>query len=136
MEYAYIGDVTPKEFGEITKSFPSIVGIGYMKDPDDGKDLICIGVSNNLPDDVIGLYQLIIALWGDDKAREKAWESLDTESEVVSLQRHIAILEYQLKATKTEANQYKADAIKWCKAHDDVRYEYQKCVAYIKDKGV
>ena len=78
--YAYLGEVTPEEFSEIRKAFPAIVGIDTVT-VDTGKMLIVIGVSKELSDDVLSddvieLYQLIVALWGNEEARDKAWRAL------------------------------------------------------------
>ena len=69
-EYGYLGEVTLEEFGEIRKHFPEIVGIDT-----NGKEIV-LGVPTSLSDSIIGLYQLIVAVWDDEEARSAAWEGI------------------------------------------------------------
>ena len=70
-KWAYLGEVSPREFGEIAKAFPGIVGVGV----DDEGDII-LGCSTEIGDEAIGIYQLIISIWGNEEKRQKCWDAL------------------------------------------------------------
>jgi len=78
-DYAYLGEVTREEFSEIRKAFPAIVGIDTVVI--DGEGLIVLGISKEFSDEIIGLHQLIVALWGDVDARCAAWTALQHRKE-------------------------------------------------------
>ena len=70
-DYAYLGEVSVEEFKEITSAFPCIVGIGVDSDND-----IVVGVPKNLGYDAVGMYQLIVLLWGDKKLIREVWSKV------------------------------------------------------------
>ena len=78
-EYAYLGEVTPQEFKEIRKGFPNVVGIDIYTNPD-GSDadetLIVLGISKEFSDEVIGIHQLIISLWGNEEGRSRCFDAI------------------------------------------------------------
>ena len=70
MGYAYLGEATTDEFKEIHKAFPAIVGIDV-----DDDDNIVLGVSKELSDQAIGMYQLIVSLWNaDEDTKHAVWD--------------------------------------------------------------
>ena len=75
MEYAYLGDVTNGEFNDIREFFPAIVGIGTFTDLEEKCTMISLGVSKELPEQVIGFYQLLVLCWNDDAARQTAYNA-------------------------------------------------------------
>lgn len=68
-EYAYVGDVTLKEFAEIKKAFPDLMGIGVTES--EGKQYIALGVPSELGDKACGMYQSIVAVFFDDDLRKR-----------------------------------------------------------------
>ena len=122
IEYAYVGDVTLKEFAEIMKVFPDLMGIGVTEV--EGKQYIALGVPSSLGDKVCGMYQSIVAVFFDDDLRKRVtdvvWgDETETEKE----------LYWDLLNETQISEEYKADAIKWAKKFDDLAYEYHKLYA-------
>ena len=74
VSYAYLGEVTPKEFSEIRMGFPNIVGIDADKDGN-----IVLGIDVKFGDEVIGIHQLIVQLWGDKEIQRKMWDALEDD---------------------------------------------------------
>ena len=73
--YAYLGEVTTETFKEIVRAFPNIVGIDAT---DDGN--IVLGVSADVDENVIGMYQLIVAIYGNDRLCDAAWKAVENET--------------------------------------------------------
>ena len=124
-EYAYVGDVTLKEFAEIKKAFPVLMGID-VTEVEGGKQLIALGVPSDLGDKVGGMYQSIVTLFFDDNLRKKVTDVVwgdDTETE--SEDESDVLIDALLEQTDL-ARQYKKDAVKWAKKYDDLAYQYHK----------
>lgn len=75
MEYAYLGEMTPSEFSAIRKAFPAIVGIEVTENDDTGTLVVC-GVSKEMSNQAVGMYQLIFQLWDNDDAISHAWSGV------------------------------------------------------------
>lgn len=69
-EYAYVGDVTLKEFAEIKKAFPDLMGIGVTEN-EKGEQFIALGVPSELGTKACGMYQSIVTLFFDDDLRKR-----------------------------------------------------------------
>lgn len=121
-EYAYVGDVTLKEFAEIKKAFPDLMGIGVTES--EGKQYIALGVPSELGDKACGMYQSIVTLFFDDDLRKRVTDVVWGDETETEKDYYWALLnEAQI------SEQYKADAIKWAKKYDDLAYEYHKLYA-------
>ena len=55
----------------------------------------------------------------------------ETSEEISKLQLQVNILKHQLMLANAETNQYKADAIKWAKEHDDVEYKFRMALNFL-----
>lgn len=97
-KYAYLGDVTPDEYKRIITYFPLVKEIGSTT-LDDGTELLCVGMDDELPDDIIGMHQLIIQLWDDDDARQRAFDIAIGGDDVTQFENVLL----KLKVTELEA---------------------------------
>ena len=70
-KYAYLGEIELEEFPKILGAFPSIVGIGATEDGE-----IVLGVPREMGDEVVGMYQMIVSLWGHKDLVEKVFEDV------------------------------------------------------------
>lgn len=70
-KWAYLGEADVDTFKELTSAFPEIVGIGVDTEND-----IILGVNTELGDKAIGMYQLIVGLWGNKELIQKVWDLL------------------------------------------------------------
>ena len=123
-EYGYVGDVTLKEFAELKKAFPVLVGIGVTES--EGKQYIALGVPKILGDKVGGMYQNIVAMFFDDDLRKKVTDVVWGGSDDKVTEAEYDALMYEMEAWAEKAEQYKEDAIKWAKKCDDFEYQYNK----------
>ena len=127
-EYGYVGDVTLKEFAEIKKAFPDLMGIGVTEVK--GEQFIALGVPSDLGDKACGMYQSIVAVFFDDDLRKKVtdvvWGGSDDKVTEAEYEAEYDALMYEMEAWAEKAEQYKADAIKWAKKCDDFEYQYNK----------
>ena len=123
-EYGYVGDVTLKEFAQLKKAFPVLVGIGVTES--EGKQYIALGVPKILGNKVVGMYQSIVTVFFDDDLRKKVTDVVWGDSNDKETGLDFMTLMYEMEAWAEKAEQYKADAIRWAKKCDDFEYEYNK----------
>ena len=73
MKYAYLGELPVEQFGKIVVAFPAIVGIGTVT-TDEGETLVACGVSTELEDRAISIYQLVLNMWmADEELNDAVW---------------------------------------------------------------
>ena len=82
-EYSYVGDVTLKEFAEIKKAFPDLMGISVTES--EGKQYIALGVPSELGDKACGMYQSIVTLFFDDDLRKRVADVIWDDAEIEAL---------------------------------------------------
>ena len=72
MNYAYLGEVSPKQFNELHNAFPQIVGGGV----NDVGDIVCVCDDDKVTVKVGAMLQTIVQLWDNKEMMKALWDNI------------------------------------------------------------